>query len=82
MPALENLEGISVFVKINGEFCLAPIAAESAETFVGMISAFQAGAPKETRLICLPADVAAHVKAAGQAIGKAVDAARATGAKP
>ena len=77
MAAIENLEGISVFVKINGEFCLAPIATESAEIFIGMIAAFQSGTPRETRLIRLPADVAKHVQAAGRAIGSAVDAARA-----
>ena len=45
MASIENLEGISVFVKINGEFCLAPIATESAEIFIGMIAAFQSGTP-------------------------------------
>lgn len=76
MATIKNIEGISVFVQINGEFCLAPIAAESAEIFAGMIAAFQSGASKETRLIRLPADVARHVQAAGRAIGGAIDAAR------
>lgn len=82
MASIENLEGISVFIKINGEFCLAPIAAESAQMFVGMLSAFQTGAPKETCLIRLPADVAKHVQAAGRELGSAFDAARKQGAAP
>lgn len=68
MTTLEKVEGISVFVKIDGQFCVAPIAADSGVAFVGMLAAFQTGSPKETRLIRLPESVAEHVKAAGQAL--------------
>ncbi|KQO23463.1 hypothetical protein [Acidovorax sp. Leaf78] len=68
MTTLDKVEGISVFVKIDGQFCVAPIAAESAEAFIGMLSAFQSGSPKQTRLIRLPDGVTEHVKAAGEAL--------------
>lgn len=68
MTALDKVEGISVFVKIDGQFCVVPITAESGEMFIGMLSAFQSGSPKQTRLIRLPEAVSKHVKAAGEAL--------------
>lgn len=68
MATLDKVEGISVFVKIDGQFCVAPIAADCGDAFIGMLSAFQSGPPQQTRLIRLPDEVTKHVKAAGEAL--------------
>lgn len=65
MNVANKIDAIAVYVVIEGKVCLAPIAEESAEVFVAMLSAFQAGSPRETKLIHMPDSVARHVHAAG-----------------
>lgn len=77
-----NITGISVYLMIDGQLCLAPIAGEQAAMFVGMLPAFQSGQPKAARLIGMPADVAQHVAAAGEALGKHFERAQAQKGKP
>lgn len=65
-----NITKISVYIEADGKLCLAPIAAECAEMFVGMLPAFQEGSPKAAKLLLMPKDVADHVEAAGRALGQ------------
>lgn len=65
MNIADKIDFVAVYVVIDGKVCLAPIDAESAEAFVAMLSAFQTGRPKGTRLIPMPDLVARHVQAAG-----------------
>lgn len=68
ITAENNIQGISVFVLIDGQLCLMPVAEESSMAFIAMSSAFQSGAPKETKLIKLPDSVSRHIFAASNAI--------------
>jgi hypothetical protein len=63
-----NIEGISVFLKIDGRLVLAPIASGSAQLFVSMLPAFQADQPAQAKVYVMPKEVADHVEAAGRAI--------------
>lgn len=72
-----NIEAIAVYVRIDGKVCLAPIAEEMSQAFVGMLSAFQSGQPKATKLILMPDSVSSLVNAAGVSLGVAIDEARA-----
>lgn len=76
MSTVHNIEAIAVIVVVDGRHTLAPIDPAAAELFVGMIAAFQAGTPKETRLVALPEPVVEKVQALGAAIGQAVATAR------
>lgn len=66
MNAANKIDAIAVYVIIDGKVCLAPVAAEMSEAFIGMLSAFQAGQQRETKLIRLPDSVARHVVNAGK----------------
>lgn len=68
-----NIEAIAVYVRIDGKVCLAPVSEEMAQAFVAMLSAFQPGQPKATKLIHMPDSVASLVNAAGVALGMAID---------
>ena len=69
MNVANKIDAIAVYVVIEGKVCLAPIAEESAEVFVAMLSAFQAGQPRGTKLIHMPDSVARHVVNAGKELG-------------
>ena len=38
-----NVTAINVFIEIDGKQYIAPVTAESAELFIGMLPAFQSG---------------------------------------
>ena len=73
-----NITGISVYIEVDGRQCFAPIKPECAELFVGMLPAFQALGDGKARMIKLPGSVWKHVRAAGSAMEKAIDAAQKT----
>lgn len=68
-----NITKISVYIEADGKVCLAPISAELAPLFLGMLSAFQEGQPKGATLLVMPGEVAAHVHAAQRALGKELE---------
>lgn len=72
MSAVPNIEAVAVIIKVDGRTTLAPIDPAGAQLFVGMIAAFQAGAPKETKLIVLPEHVVQHVEAMSVALREAI----------
>lgn len=76
-----NISGISIYIQVDGQLCLAPITAESATLFVGMLPVFQHGQPKEAQLMRLPEEVAKHVAAAGQALARHIESQRAKAQK-
>lgn len=80
MSAAHNIEAVAVIVVVDGRHTLAPIDPAAALLFVQMIAAFQAGAPKATKLVTLPAPVVKKVEAMGEALGQAMAAARARSA--
>lgn len=65
-----NITSISVFIEADGQVCLAPISAELAPLFLGMLPAFQDGQPKAAKMLVMPKEVADHVQAAQRALGK------------
>ena len=73
-----NIAGISVYIEVDGRQCFAPIKPECAELFIGMLPAFQALDSRKARMIEMPESVWKHVRAAGTAMEKAIDAAQKT----
>lgn len=67
-----NVQGISVFVQIDGHKCFAPIDAESMELFVRMLPSFQPSQDGNPYLLVLPKEAAEHAEAAGRAIAAAI----------
>lgn len=65
-----NITAIMTLVEIDGQVCLAPIDPERYMLFVGMLSAYQTGDQKESRLIRLPPDIAEHVYAISKALAE------------
>ena len=63
-----EITAISVFVEVDGLLCVAPVRPELSALFVGMLSAYQSGDEKETRLFPVPDDVRQHVFDAGSAL--------------
>lgn len=49
-----KIEQVAIFIRVDGRTTLAPIDPQIAEAFVQMLSAFQTGSPKETKLVVLP----------------------------
>lgn len=67
-----DVTAISVFLKVNGRLCLAPISPDCAAMFVSMLPAFQHGQPEAAKLVAMPLAVAVHIEAAGRALGECV----------
>ena len=73
-----RITAISVFVEIDGRLCLAPIAPESAQMFVSMLSAYQSNPDKGATLYPVPDEARACVYQAGQIIGGRINKVRTT----
>lgn len=72
-----NIEALALYVRVGGKTFLAPISPERANIFLGMVSAFQTGAPEKTNLIAMPDSVADLVDAAGAELGRHIDSIKA-----
>lgn len=68
-----QITGISVYLMVDGQLCLAPIFPECAAMFVGMLPAFQRDQPEAAKLIAMPPAVAVHIEAASRALAECVD---------
>lgn len=67
-----NITAISVFIEIDGRLCLAPIAPDSAQIFVNMLSAYQSNPEKGVTLYPVPDEARECVYLAGQIIGERI----------
>ena len=78
MPAeqIPNITAISVFVELDGRLCLAPIAPDSAQLFVSMLSVYQGDPDKGVTLYPVPDEARACVYQAGQIIGERINKGR------
>ena len=63
-----NVTAINVFIEIDGKQYIAPVTAESAELFIGMLPAFQSGKQSSTQLVPLHDDIAKHLLAMRRAL--------------
>lgn len=68
-----NITAISIFIEVDGRLCLAPIAPESAQIFVGMLSSYQSNPDKGTTLYPIPDEARDCVYRAGQIIGECIN---------
>ncbi|MEG0937941.1 MAG: hypothetical protein RSE32_03330 [Comamonas sp.] len=73
-----RITAISVFVEFDGRLCLAPIAPESAQIFVSMLSAYQSNPDKGVTLYPVPDEARECVYQAGQIIGAQINKGRTT----
>lgn len=69
-----NIEALALYVRVDGNTFLAPISPDRAAMFLGMVAAFQADTPEKTRLIRMPDSVGDLVDAAGQELGRHIEA--------
>ena len=71
------ITAINVFIEVDGKQHIAPIRAEAADLFIGMLGAFQKDATKGATLIPLHDDVSKHLIATRRALLKRINAQRA-----
>lgn len=67
-----QITGISLYLMVDGQLCLAPISPESVHMFVGMLPAFQHDQPKTAKLIAMPPAVAQHIEAASRTLAECI----------
>jgi hypothetical protein len=73
-----KIDGITLLIAVDGKLCLAPIKAEAAELFVGLLPPLQPGDPeKGTMLLNLPPHLAQMAQELGTALQDHVAKARA-----
>ena len=71
------ITAINVLVEVDGKQHIAPIRAEAADLFMGMLGAFQKEGAAGATLVPLHDDVAKHLIATRRALLKRIEAQRA-----
>ena len=68
------ITAINLFIEVDGKQYIAPIRADAADLFMGMLGAFQKDATKGATLIPLHDDVSEHLIATRRALLKRIEA--------
>ena len=68
------ITAINVFIEVDGKQYIAPIRADAADLFMGMLGAFQKDENQRATLIPLHDDVSKHLIATRRALLKRIEA--------